>query len=561
MNIKIDFDNIKVKETRNDFTVKLLMVKGERGYSAYEIAVQNGYEGTEEEWKDSYINAETYYNKNEIDNKLSKRPYCFDNVASMKQSTNLINGSCAQTLGYYNINDGGKALYKIREITNDDVVDNTTIIPLINSELIAELVVDEYVIPQQFGAYGDNIHDDTVVLNTLFNNTKYKKICLKGNYLISDEIVITRGDLIIEGNKSNIKQTSLDKSVIVVDCPYHVLVRGLDIKDLKLLWDGIATSGAIGLKIDQSLAQLDAWGLTNSSFTNISIIGAYKGIVITANNPAWNVYFNNIMIINCIKQACDFETGFNLFLDATVIGESVNPEVERSTCMLFKGGAICKNLDIEDWKTSNFLINLSTSFYPTTIEDCHIERCEISNSYTGFINVANTSATIKNLLVYNNKQSGDPSGIVAVYGGENTDSSYANVTIENVHINGNIFTDTYLVIGSGQSVKYVAVNGVNGIGNKILYPYSANNIKNKVLYNGKNLYYNVEETLPSGVTSTNTNTVIKAGNPYTTTLNGITNQNVKVTMIGIDITSLVYNSSSHVITIESVTGDIKITVA
>lgn len=43
--------------------------KGERGYSAYEIAVQNGYEGTEEEWAESFINSENYYDKTQSDAK------------------------------------------------------------------------------------------------------------------------------------------------------------------------------------------------------------------------------------------------------------------------------------------------------------------------------------------------------------------------------------------------------------------------------------------------------------------------------------------------------------
>lgn len=40
--------------------------KGERGDSAYEIAVQNGYEGTEAEWADSFLNSDNYYNKSEV---------------------------------------------------------------------------------------------------------------------------------------------------------------------------------------------------------------------------------------------------------------------------------------------------------------------------------------------------------------------------------------------------------------------------------------------------------------------------------------------------------------
>lgn len=47
--------------------VKALMVKGEKGYSAYEIAVQNGYTGTEQEWINSFINSTLYYNKTEVD--------------------------------------------------------------------------------------------------------------------------------------------------------------------------------------------------------------------------------------------------------------------------------------------------------------------------------------------------------------------------------------------------------------------------------------------------------------------------------------------------------------
>ena len=38
-------------------------------------------------------------------------------------TTNLINGSYAKTLGYYSKNDGGGSLYKIRNITNEDIVD------------------------------------------------------------------------------------------------------------------------------------------------------------------------------------------------------------------------------------------------------------------------------------------------------------------------------------------------------------------------------------------------------------------------------------------------------
>jgi hypothetical protein len=59
----------------------------------------------------------------------------------MQNSSYLIEGSTAKTLGYSTYNDGEGALYKIRTITNNDVVDGINIISLTNSNtLIAEKV-------------------------------------------------------------------------------------------------------------------------------------------------------------------------------------------------------------------------------------------------------------------------------------------------------------------------------------------------------------------------------------------------------------------------------------
>ena len=87
----------------------------------------------------------------------------FNTVADMKQATNLVNGSTAKTLGYHTINDGGGALYKIRNIENSDVVDEANIISIQNN-LVAELNEKKLINPIMFGAYGDGIHDDHLAL-------------------------------------------------------------------------------------------------------------------------------------------------------------------------------------------------------------------------------------------------------------------------------------------------------------------------------------------------------------------------------------------------------------
>lgn len=64
----------------------------------------------------------------------------FDDVADMKSATNLINGSFARTLGYNQLNDGLGSLYKIREITNHDTVDEDNLVSLSNENLVAEKI-------------------------------------------------------------------------------------------------------------------------------------------------------------------------------------------------------------------------------------------------------------------------------------------------------------------------------------------------------------------------------------------------------------------------------------
>lgn len=113
----------------------------------------------------------------------------FDTLTDLKNSTNLINGSFAKTLGYYNINDNGSGIYKIRNITNYDKVDEGHLIALNNNQLVAELIEENYNI-KQFGAKGDGLTDDTqAFINAIKflekNNTLYLPF---GHYKITQTI-------------------------------------------------------------------------------------------------------------------------------------------------------------------------------------------------------------------------------------------------------------------------------------------------------------------------------------------------------------------------------------
>lgn len=137
--------------------------------------------------------------ENIIDNFLKLNSLIvFDNVENMKNSVNLINGSYAKTLGFYNINDGGNAIYKIRTLTNQDVIDNSIIIPLINNEsLVAELIYNQELNVKTFGAKGDGVTDDSLII---------QKVIDKANK--GDTIYFPNGDYLVK-NLSITKRINL----------------------------------------------------------------------------------------------------------------------------------------------------------------------------------------------------------------------------------------------------------------------------------------------------------------------------------------------------------------
>ena len=120
--------------------------------------------------------------------------YTYDSVADLKLAENLVNGMFVRTSGYYAYNSGGGAFYKIREITNEDTVDELFILSLYDESLVAEYIVEDSAINVlQFGCKGDNEFDNTTILQSLIDVCESKGYVLNiphGYYLISDTLYI-----------------------------------------------------------------------------------------------------------------------------------------------------------------------------------------------------------------------------------------------------------------------------------------------------------------------------------------------------------------------------------
>ena len=140
-----------------------------------------------------------------LNNILNKKPYYFNNVIEMKSNNKLKVGDCIITLGYYSKNDGGGAKYLIRNKVETDVEDNGSI-HFIGSDLIAELIVENDIIPEIFGAKGNGVVDDSTSIENMVNyaNKYNKKIVFsKKTYCISKSFYIKAG-ISIDGNFATI---------------------------------------------------------------------------------------------------------------------------------------------------------------------------------------------------------------------------------------------------------------------------------------------------------------------------------------------------------------------
>lgn len=134
--------------------------------------------------------------------KLMNKNSIFETVEDMK-SANLVEGQVCVTLGYYSINDGGAAKYII-EYDPGAVNDDALVHYLHTSDTLrAKMLINDYITPEQFGAHGDGISDDSDAINKCISSGYVIKFIGSRSYKISSPIEL-RSNLKLDFNNSTI---------------------------------------------------------------------------------------------------------------------------------------------------------------------------------------------------------------------------------------------------------------------------------------------------------------------------------------------------------------------
>lgn len=399
----------------------------------------------------------------------------FNTVAEMKVAENLVNGSKCATLGYRTVNDGGNAFYKVRTITNDDTVDEMTIIELADDTLIAELIVDLPCDPLKLGAYGNGTNDDITYIQKAvsFKNVKLTK----GSYKISSSILIPT-ETIFDGN----------------DIP---IIPDSGVTAFQIIGNGISNP------------------VKNTTLKNINIDATNGGNGIYLKDGYFN-YFDNINIQQLTgndKFGIKIENGFNhIFNNGRILGNLSNTGQIGFDISSTQNGDNIENMTNNSYK--NFLIqNVAYGVKTNYLTTCNITDFEnlgfTACGYAIYLKGNAKPITIRNARIEQGTSNNDNYGIYIHNDG--VTSSIDSVNIYNIKypIYNNSTGDLYIngsctFTGTSQSPKYVA------------FTSNGNIITNANLYINTDAYNPITgDTLASGKFWCNSNNFVNKGNTIT----------------------------------------------
>ena len=311
--------------------------------------------------------------------------WTFDTVADMKAATNLIDGSYARTLGYYSADDGGGAVYIVK--TTQPATYYET-----NGTLYYQLVEDNSINFEMFGAYGDGTHDDTTAITNAFASGT--KIISEENktYLISGNITCAK-NIYLDLSGSTIKSTS-GYTIQIGSLVSNVNISNGVFDDVAIVDDGTGTVAA-----DYNISGIS---MKDTEVDGIRLDNA--GTVYISNSKFYNIGKGTI---NINYQGCAIRINYADYANV----ENCSFEYAHGT-----GACVIRNTDVLYIKNNYFDNNdyrgIATaddgadSVMRGSIENNIIKNCGVNASHNTGVGCngiySNNYGNIKNIVIRGN---------------------------------------------------------------------------------------------------------------------------------------------------------------
>lgn len=477
----------------------------------------------------------------------------YNTVADMKQAENLVEGSFTKTLGYYSLNDGGSSTYKIRKITNSDIVDEATLIALNDETLVAELIITPCMNVIQFGINEEN--ECSTLLQAIIDLSIVNEIDLMGLTLsietkidLKSDLIIKNGTIsatnlvnIIEGSSVNHFEinniyfngnNNCQRGIYLATCN-NFIISGCKFYDFEILTGGCCGINTHSCKYGKILlsefydignnsvgdASYEPRGIILENSTYINVENCYIHDIFETTDHGDGIQFlshinremSNNIIKDCVIEDCIYR-GIKIqqrgvTVDHCVIKEGTNDRsLQQSGIAVYDSDITIKNSYISQKCDTAIAIGSATT-PDDLVNNVNIDGniFDFKNSLNfGVISIPYFTNIITNLNITNNKfnildENKKPYSIV-IFGKFNG----INV-VNNSFKGGEVFLAIKKATGdNNQSKQNLVVVGNNGTTKQSLVIFDENVEISKGSITGNNAFYDTPLQFVSGQNSVRT---------------------------------------------------------
>ncbi len=385
---------------------------------------------------------------------VTKRQTDYNNLDALIKSNAVQNGDVVTTKGFYSAGDGGAAKYTISN-TSGSTTEGYHNIKLSNGLYAILNISDNTICANQFGAYGDGIHDDVPALQAIVNLGYNVSLCSGQTYKFISDALYLKNSVTINGNNATIladdTYTPQKK-----DSQYYLIrnIYGNKLDSFSMNNLSIKVNFSSGRISGREFVVVSPLLVKNVALDHVDVETSKTLNCITCvwvDNGCDSVKINKCNFINRTSGA----TGGALWITSRT-DKVFSDHSAIKSCSITNTYLFCSSADevLALWGTNDF---------NATIKDCTIEGDITAQGKTRVVNIAtrgdnhaNFNVTIDNCDIKSNCNTDNTSSYYDSILGIGTDypSNTVVVNITNSRIGGNVYGA--LIFPSGFKSEYIS---------------------------------------------------------------------------------------------------------